>query len=94
MLNKKNEKCWICGRTKKDIELMMGNLIEEDIADVTIIKPEQNNEFEFFKKNNFYLCGICWRLLNGYIDGRHECLHDDNFDLEQTEGIFQIKKIK
>jgi len=84
-----NKKCWICGRTKEDIESMMDKVIEEDVADLMNLKPE-DDKFEFFKKNKFYLCGICWRLLNGFIDSRHKCLHDiDHLDELLAENTKQ-----
>ena len=71
----KMEKCWICRRSKKDIEKMMDEkkVIMEDITEFSDLKEEM--KFDFFKKNKFKICGICRRLLSGFIDDRHKCLH-------------------
>lgn len=89
-----NKKCWICGRTKEDIESMMDKVIEEDVTELAIMQPEDDN-FKFFKKNKFYICGICWRLLNGFIDSRHECLHGiEDFNDKPIKGLFKITKVE
>ena len=88
-------KCWICNKTQKEIEESMEEVIEEDLSELGNIKPEEAKEFKFFSKNKFYICGICWRLLNNFIDKRHECLHDCvDFNKTQMSGLFEIKKIE
>ena len=75
---------------------MMGDkieLIEEDVAMLIKTDPEDSEDFVFFKKNKFHICGICWRLLNGFIDLRHQCLHDGGIFEDDTDGIFRIEKV-
>lgn len=79
-MTKENEpKCWICKKDEKEIEEFLESIDEMDGLDgygpFSELRPEDIMD-DKFHKHPFHICFICWRLLNSFIDRRHDCLHD------------------